>query len=59
MTPEMVLQQIVLGDRRHDDAPPEVCGAVDPRDERRWCRIPAGHPPGFHNCYWQPGDAIT
>ena len=45
MTAEQVLTQLVMGGRRHGDAPDGVCGMVDPRwpDERYWCVRPPGH----------------
>ncbi len=50
MTAEQALAYVALGDRRHGDAPAGECGAVDPRDEGRWCRLPDGHA-GDHNRY--------
>lgn len=43
--PEMVAY-IAMGDRMHGEARPGECGAVDPREESRWCREPDGHAGG-------------
>ncbi|GIH91963.1 hypothetical protein Psi01_25930 [Planobispora siamensis] len=68
MTASEVLAYIVLGDRLHDDARPGECGAVDPRDEARWCREPEGHagphspvasPPGMCGVLLPPYDPYT
>ena len=51
MTADQVIAYIALGDRPHGDAPPGECGAVDPRDETRWCRRPPNHERWMHCCY--------
>lgn len=56
MTVGQAVSYMLLGDRRHSDAPPEECGAVDPRDpaERKWCRRPNDgrcKRDGSHCCY--------
>ena len=42
---------LLLGERHHGDAPNKVCGAVDPRNEDRWCQLAPEHPGEYHNCY--------
>lgn len=44
------LAYMILGDRRHPDAPPGECGAVDPRRETRWCHRPPGRCKETHCC---------
>jgi hypothetical protein len=39
MTGEQLLGSLARGDERHLDAPPDVCGAIDPRDTSKWCRL--------------------
>lgn len=51
MTATDVLAYLATGDRQHANAPPGECGAVDPRDEAKWCRRPAGHGRDWHCCY--------
>jgi hypothetical protein len=50
MTADQVLAHLVMGNRRHNDAPAVVCGMVDPRDEQAWCIRQPGHD-GNHNRY--------
>lgn len=57
MTGADVAAHLLLGDRRHEDAPADVCGMVSPRDESSWCVQRAGHP-GDHNGY-APRDGCT
>lgn len=51
MTAEQALQHAALGDVPHPDAPPDVCGATDPRDAAYWCVLPPGHPRDAHSRY--------
>ena len=51
MTAEQLLQHIVIGDHRHPDAPQDVCGMTDPRDDTRWCVLASQHPGEGHNRY--------
>lgn len=52
-----VATHMLLGQRRHGDAPAGVCGAVHPGNEARWCVQRADHP-GDHNEY-APRDGCT
>ena len=49
MTASQVLLHAALGDVPHPDAPGDVCGATDPRDDRRWCVLAPTHPGENHN----------
>jgi hypothetical protein len=54
MTGEQLLAHLLMGDRRHPEAPADECGAISPRDpmEQTWCRAEVDHP-GDHKP-WKP-----
>lgn len=53
MTTDQFLQVIVMGDRRHPEAPDTVCGSISPYDpaETSWCLLEPNHP-GDHGASW-------
>lgn len=53
LTAEQFIAHMLLGNRFHGDARPGECGAVDPRDEAKWCKCVEGHT-GDHNSYGPP-----
>jgi hypothetical protein len=59
MTAADMATHILLGDRPHPDAPEDVCGAIDPRDETRWCVLAPVHPREGHNRYAPPDGCRT
>lgn len=45
LTGDQLLAHLVMGDRRHPNAPVEECGMISPHDdtEQTWCRMEVDH----------------
>lgn len=54
MTGEQILQHMAIGDVPHPEAPDTDCGATDPRDDRKWCRLEPNHVGEGHNGHAPP-----
>src|ERR1700730_8243846 len=51
LTVPQLIRYIAIGDIRHEQAPLDECGCVNPRNEHMWCRLPLGHTENLHDCF--------